>query len=138
MIFTALPTLPFVDARRWLYRYGVASKAKEETGRGGARAAKEAGRSGQSRTTREEGGRVFGCGSMRIELGAKLIPLADPNRGRRLDEAGLHRPCYACQRDGDLAPMVRIKDRMNLPEYKYEVMLSGDRIASGLLRPIAC
>ena len=31
--------------------------------------------------------------------------------------------------------MVRIKDRMSLPEYAYELEMSGNRIASGTLRP---
>jgi flagellar biosynthesis protein FlhA len=36
---------------------------------------------------------------------------------------------------GILLPMVRIKDRMSLPETKYELSMAGNRIASGILRP---
>lgn len=36
---------------------------------------------------------------------------------------------------GILLPMVRIKDRMSLPETKYELSMAGNRIATGYLRP---
>lgn len=71
---------------------------------------------------------------MRVELGAKLIPLADPSRnGDLMKRISTVRALLASEM-GMLLPTVRIKDKMSLPESTYEIMLGGDRIAQGMLR----
>jgi flagellar biosynthesis protein FlhA len=72
---------------------------------------------------------------LRLELGAKLIVLADPNRGGDLMKRISTVRATLASEMGILLPMVRIKDRMSLPEYTYELDMSGNRIASGTLRP---
>jgi len=73
--------------------------------------------------------------ALRLELGAKLIVLADPNRGGDLMKRISTVRATLASEMGILLPMVRIKDRMSLPEYAYELEMSGNRIASGTLRP---
>jgi flagellar biosynthesis protein FlhA len=72
---------------------------------------------------------------LRLELGARLIALADPNRGGDLMKRISTVRATLATEMGILLPMVRIKDRMSLPEAKYELSMSGNRIASGYLRP---
>lgn len=72
---------------------------------------------------------------MRLELGTKLIVLADPNRnGDLMKRISTIRATLATEM-GILLPMVRIRDRSSLPEYVYELQLAGNRIARGMLRP---
>jgi flagellar biosynthesis protein FlhA len=56
---------------------------------------------------------------LRLELGAKLIVLADPNRGGDLMKRISTVRATLASEMGILLPMVRIKDRMSLPEYTY-------------------
>lgn len=72
---------------------------------------------------------------LRLELGAKLIILADPNRGGDLMKRISTVRATLASEMGILLPMVRIKDRMSLPEYNYELEMAGNRIATGTLRP---
>jgi len=72
---------------------------------------------------------------LRLELGARLIVLADPNRGGDLMKRISTVRATLASEMGVLLPMVRIKDRMSLPEYSYELSMAGNRIASGTLRP---
>jgi len=72
---------------------------------------------------------------LRLELGARLIVLADPNRGGDLMKRISTVRATLATEMGILLPMVRIKDRMSLPETKYELSMAGNRIASGYLRP---
>jgi len=72
---------------------------------------------------------------MRLELGAKLIVLADPNRGGDLMKRISTVRATLASEMGVLLPMVRIKDRMSLPEYTYDLQLGGNRVARGTLRP---
>lgn len=71
---------------------------------------------------------------MRLELGARLIPLADPARnGDLMKRISTVRAMLATEM-GMLLPMVRIKDRMSLPENDYELQIAGNRIATGSVR----
>jgi flagellar biosynthesis protein FlhA len=71
---------------------------------------------------------------LRLELGARLIVLADPNRGGDLMKRISTVRATLATEMGILLPMVRIKDRMSLPDAKYELSMAGNRIASGYLR----
>ncbi len=72
---------------------------------------------------------------MRLELGAKLIVLADPSRGGDLMKRISTVRATLASEMGILLPMVRIKDRMSLPEFSYDLQLGGNRVARGTLRP---
>jgi len=82
---------------------------------------------------------------LRLELGAKLIPLVDPKNASStgiasnqgidiMKRIGAVRAQLAAEL-GILLPMVRIKDRLSLQDYRYEFSLYGNPIASGTLVP---
>ena len=72
---------------------------------------------------------------LRLELGAKLVPLVDPKSGSDImKRIGAVRTQLAAEL-GILMPMVRIKDRLSLPSYHYEFSLYGNSVASGTLVP---
>jgi flagellar biosynthesis protein FlhA len=72
---------------------------------------------------------------LRLELGAKLVPLVDPKTGSDIMKriAGVRTELAA--ELGILMPMVRIKDRLALGAYQYEFSLYGNSVASGSLVP---
>lgn len=82
---------------------------------------------------------------LRLELGAKLIPLVDPHHAgsKGVDSKpgiDLMKRIAAVRTQlaaelGILLPMVRIKDRMSLEDYRYEFSLFGNPIASAALVP---
>lgn len=71
---------------------------------------------------------------MRVELGARNIQLADPARGGDLMKRISTVRATLASEMGMLLPKVRIKDRMSLPEYDYEIQIAGNRVAGGTLR----
>jgi flagellar biosynthesis protein FlhA len=71
---------------------------------------------------------------MRVELGARNIQLADPARGGDLMKRISTVRATLASEMGMLLPKVRIKDRMSLPEYDYEIQIVGNRVAGGTLR----
>ncbi len=72
---------------------------------------------------------------IRLELGARLIVLADTNRGGDLMKRISTVRATLATEMGILLPMVRIKDKMTLPQFEYEVLMSGNQVATGYLRP---
>ena len=72
---------------------------------------------------------------IRLELGARLIVLADTNRGGDLMKRIATVRATLATEMGVLLPMVRIKDKMSLPQFEYEVQMTGNKVATGMLRP---
>jgi flagellar biosynthesis protein FlhA len=72
---------------------------------------------------------------MRVELGSKLVALADPNQGGDMLTRFATVRAWLASDLGILLPMVRVADRASLPEYDYEIQLFGNRIANGQTRP---
>ena len=72
---------------------------------------------------------------MRIEIGAALLPLADPRRGGDLMERISSIRAVLASEMGVLLPKVRMKDKLNLPESVYEIQIAGNRVARGEARP---
>lgn len=135
LIFTALPTLPMLTMGTGCLCLAFvmqrqAQKLEKET-----EAKKQAEGNAKKDTPAEKKAEDFlEIDPMRLELGAKLIPLADPNRGGDLMKRISTVRATLASEMGILLPMVRIKDRMSLPEYSYELMMNGNRIAVGSLR----
>lgn len=72
---------------------------------------------------------------MRVELGAGLVPLADPKRGGDLKQRVSTVRSMMAAEIGILLPKVRIKDRPSLSEFQYEIQIAGAPVATGFLRP---
>lgn len=135
MIFTALPTLPLLTLGGGFIGMGLILKRKqqrEQVVQAKQKVQAEAAKAAPAEKKVEE---YLDVDPMRLDLGAKLVSLADPNRGGDLMKRISTVRAMLASEMGILLPMVRIKDRMVLSEYKYEMMLAGDRVASGTLRP---
>jgi flagellar biosynthesis protein FlhA len=73
--------------------------------------------------------------TMRVELGSKLISLADPKHGGDLLSRLATVRAWLANDLGILLPMVRVKDRSSLSPNAYEICLHGNRIAIGEIQP---
>ncbi|AMV32927.1 Flagellar biosynthesis protein FlhA [Pirellula sp. SH-Sr6A] len=136
LIFTGLPTLPMFSMGAGCIGLAVLMKSQVKKGALQEAAKKQAESEAKKEPPPEKKAEDYlEVDPMRLELGAKLIPLADPNRGGDLMKRISTVRATLATEMGILLPMVRIKDRMSLPEYSYELSMNGNRIASGMLRP---
>lgn len=136
LIFTALPTMPLLTMG--LGCIGLAVMMTKQTKQQAAQEQiqkKQTEAAAKKDTPAEKKAEDYlEVDPMRLELGAKLIALADPNRGGDLMKRISTVRATLASEMGILLPMVRIKDRMSLPEYSYELSLNGNRIATGMVR----
>jgi flagellar biosynthesis protein FlhA len=72
---------------------------------------------------------------LRLELGAGLVSLVDPKRGSDIMKRITAVRTELASDLGILLPMVRIRDRLNLPSFTYEISLQGNIVADGTLVP---
>jgi flagellar biosynthesis protein FlhA len=70
-----------------------------------------------------------------VEIGYRLIPLVDKDRGGTLLERITALRKQLAREGGLLIPPIRIKDNIQLPPVAYRVLLHGQAIASGELQP---
>ena len=135
MIFTALPTIPLLSLG--LGCIGIAFVLNKQQVRD-AKAEADLERQTQLAKMTPPEKKVedyLEVDPMRVELGAGLIPLADPKRGGDLmQRVSTVRSMLAAEL-GILLPKVRIKDRMSLGEFQYEIQIAGAPVANGFLRP---
>ena len=136
LIFTALPTMPLltmgfgcIGLAVMMMKQTKQQVAQEEKQKKQTEAAAK-----KETPTEKKAEDYLEVDPMRLELGAKLIALADPNRGGDLMKRISTVRATLASEMGILLPMVRIKDRMSLPEYSYELSLNGNRIATGMVR----
>ena len=135
MIFTALPTIPLLSLG--LGCIGIAFVLNKQQVRD-AKAEADLERQTQLAKMTPPEKKVedyLEVDPMRVELGAGLIPLADPKRGGDLmQRVSTVRSMLAAEL-GIVLPKVRIKDRMSLGEFQYEIQIAGAPVANGFLRP---
>ncbi len=70
-----------------------------------------------------------------VEIGYRLIPLVDKDRGGTLLERITALRKQLAREGGLLIPPIRIKDNIQLPPVAYRVLLHGQAIATGELQP---
>jgi flagellar biosynthesis protein FlhA len=135
LIFTALPTLPMLTMGVGCIALAVVMKRQAKQLATETTAKEKAATSATKEAPPEKKAEDFlEVDAMRLELGAKLIALADPNRGGDLMKRISTVRATLASEMGILLPMLRIKDRMSLPEYSYELSMNGNKIAQGALR----
>lgn len=74
---------------------------------------------------------------MRVEIGVRLLTLADPRRGGDLMEKITGVRSVLASELGILLPKVRLKDKLTLGEYAYEIQIAGNTMARGEVYPEA-
>jgi flagellar biosynthesis protein FlhA len=135
LIFTALPTLPMLTMGLGCIALAVVMKRQAKQLATETTAKEKAATNATKEAPPEKKAEDFlEVDAMRLELGAKLIALADPNRGGDLMKRISTVRATLASEMGILLPMLRIKDRMSLPEYSYELSMNGNKIAQGSLR----
>jgi flagellar biosynthesis protein FlhA len=135
LIFTALPTLPMLTMGVGCIALALVMKRQAKQLATEATAKEKAVANTPKEAPPEKKAEDFlEVDAMRLELGAKLIALADPNRGGDLMKRVSTVRATLASEMGILLPMLRIKDRMSLPEYSYELSMNGNKIAQGSLR----
>ncbi len=135
LIFTALPTLPMLTMGVGCIALALVMKRQAKQLATEATAKEKAVANTPKEAAPEKKAEDFlEVDAMRLELGAKLIALADPNRGGDLMKRVSTVRATLASEMGILLPMLRIKDRMSLPEYSYELSMNGNKIAQGSLR----
>jgi len=70
-----------------------------------------------------------------VEIGYRLIPLVDKDRGGTLLERITALRKQLARDGGLLIPPIRIKDNIQLPPIAYRILLHGQSVASGELHP---
>ena len=70
---------------------------------------------------------------LRLELGAGLVTLVDPKRGSDIMKRITAVRTELASDLGILLPMVRIRDRLNLPSFTYELSLEVNIVAEETL-----
>lgn len=135
LIFTHLPTLPLLTlggscvALAYIVKRQNADLAKRQE-----KVAQDA-EVAKHRPAEKKAQDYLEVDPMRIEIGAALLPLADPRRGGDLmDRISSVRAILASDM-GILLPKVRMKDKLNLPETVYEIQIAGNRVDRGQVLP---
>jgi flagellar biosynthesis protein FlhA len=72
---------------------------------------------------------------MRVEIGGRLLGLADPARGGDLMEKITGVRSILASELGILLPKVRLKDKLSLGDFVYEIQIAGNPIARGEVYP---
>jgi flagellar biosynthesis protein FlhA len=136
LIFTALPTMPLLTMGLGCIGLAVTmmKQTKQQVAQDEIQKKKTEAAAKKEAPTEKKAEDYLEVDPMRLELGAKLIVLADPNRGGDLMKRISTVRATLASEMGILLPMVRIKDRMSLPEYSYELSLNGNRVATGMVR----
>src|SRR5207245_2971906 len=70
-----------------------------------------------------------------VEIGARLIPLVDPQRGAGLLDriSGLRRDL--ARKSGLWVPPIRVRDNIQLDAETYRILVGGREVARGQIRP---
>ncbi len=135
LIFTQLPTLPLLTlggscvGLSLMVRKQQARQSEQEAQ---ARREAEVNKNQPSAKRPED---YLDVDPMRIEIGAGLLPLADPRRGGDLMEKITGVRSILASEMGILLPKVRLKDKLNLPETVYEIQISGNVVTRGEVYP---
>ncbi|MDZ4851830.1 MAG: flagellar biosynthesis protein FlhA [Pirellulaceae bacterium] len=135
LMFTQLPSLPLFTLGAGCIGLAISLQKKAKIQKQAEAKARTEAESAKKAAPEKKVEDYLEIDPMRLELGAKLIVLADPNRGGDLMKRISTVRATLASEMGILLPMVRIKDRMSLPEYSYELQLGGNRVARGTLRP---
>ncbi len=135
LMFTQLPSLPLLTLGTGCIGLAMTLKKQTKTRQVAEAKARADAESAKRAPAEKKVEDYLEVDPMRLELGAKLIVLADPNRGGDLMKRISTVRATLASEMGVLLPMVRIKDRMSLPEYSYELQLGGNRVAYGTIRP---
>ena len=135
LVFTSLPTIPLLTLGSGAV--GLAFLVRQHLQRESTSAQRDADRAREnaSRPSEKKTEDYLNEDILRLELGAGLVTLVDPKRGSDIMKRITAVRTELASDLGILLPMVRIRDRLNLPNFTYEISLQGNIVAEGTLVP---
>jgi flagellar biosynthesis protein FlhA len=131
-LIPGMPMLPFaaIGIGMLALSFSVTGIEKEETVRQAEVAKKE-----ETKRPEEKPEDLLGADRLGVEIGYRLIPLVDKDRGGQLLERVTALRKQLARDTGLLVPPIRIKDNIQLPPNTYRIAVGGQGVASGELQP---
>ncbi len=132
-LLPGMPTLPFLALGAGFGWFASRKRAEEPAdGPSGVTAAAQADPTAVEKARIEE---MLPVDLLSLEVGLDLVPLVDPSQGGELVERiGAIRRNLAADL-GIIVPQVHVRDNLRLRPQAYRLLLSGNEIAQGELRP---
>ncbi|QDV27114.1 flagellar biosynthesis protein FlhA [Aureliella helgolandensis] len=135
LIFTQLPTLPLLALGGGCVGLAVMLN-KQQSQQVAQDAQNEHDKAAEKNKPPEKRPEDFlSVDPMRVEIGAGLLPLADPRRGGDLMDKITGVRSILASEMGILLPKVRLKDKLSLPETVYEIQIAGNLVSKGEVFP---
>ncbi|MFN3190389.1 MAG: flagellar biosynthesis protein FlhA [Aureliella sp.] len=134
MIFTGMPTLPMLAVGGLSIGIAILMRREQQAKAHAIEQQKmEEQKAVASRKAAPED--LLAVDPLRVSIGAHLLRLANPKAGGDLLEQIASTRAGLASEMGFLLPQVRLKDNLSLPVDAYEVLLSGEVIGQGRLKP---
>ncbi|MFO1066576.1 MAG: flagellar biosynthesis protein FlhA [Pirellulales bacterium] len=135
LIFTQLPTIPLLSLGAGCFGLAFVVKKQKAAQEAHDEQVKRSAEAAKNKPAEKRVEDYLEVDPMRIEIGAALLPLADPRRGGDLMERISAVRAILASEMGILLPKVRMKDKLSLPEFVYDIQIAGNRVARGDVRP---
>lgn len=137
LIFTQLPAIPLLTLAGGCV--GLAVMVKKQAAQKATQQAQQAKATAAAKAAPPERKPedFLAVDPMRVEIGGRLLALADPARGGDLMEKITGVRSILAAELGILLPKVRLKDKLSLGEFSYEIQIAGNTIAKGEVYPDA-
>ncbi|MCA9132348.1 MAG: FHIPEP family type III secretion protein, partial [Planctomycetales bacterium] len=135
LIFTQLPTLPLLALGSGCVGLSVMVRKQQSAQLVQEEQTRQAAETAKAKPAEKRPEDYLDVDPMRIEIGAGLLPLADPRRGGDLMEKITGVRAILASEMGILLPKVRLKDKLSLPESVYEIQIAGNLVTRGEAAP---
>jgi flagellar biosynthesis protein FlhA len=130
-LMPGLPFLPFLALSVVLWAIGRRTAAAERDGESETPVEAET----PSGPGEEDVGALLPVDRLAIEIGCRLVPLADPDRGEGLIRSVARLRKRMAEDLGLLLPPVRVRDNVALPPENYRILIGGHEVAGWQLDP---
>ncbi len=135
LIFTQLPTVPLLALGSSCFGLAFMVRKHQNAELADAAQTKQNAEVAKAKPPEKRPEDYLDVDPMRIEIGAALLPLADPRRGGDLMEKITGVRSILASEMGILLPKVRLKDKLSLSETVYEIQIAGNLVTRGEASP---
>lgn len=135
MIFTKLPTIPLLALGGSCIGLSLVLQRQQNQALAQQEQAERDSEVEKAKPPEKKPEDYLAVDPMRIEIGAGLLPLADPRRGGDLMEKITGVRAILASEMGILLPKVRLKDKLSLPQTAYEIQIAGNVLTRGEVFP---
>lgn len=135
LLFTQLPTIPLVALGSGCIGLSLIMRRQEDARIKQEAKARQDAEVERAKPPEKKPEDYLVVDPMRIEIGGGVLPLADPRRGGDLMEKITGVRSILASEMGILLPKVRLKDKLSLPDNRYEIQIAGNVITTGEVFP---